>query len=118
MTAISGLMLPALVKKDLIPATVPVPKALDNHHHLMWVLTIIVTLPLLLEVPNSGTPTTPSGTEKDCYPGTNCCANTRQPWFWRTLKQETNNDITVRWCADRRIAFTNFGTELLEIFIH
>ena len=55
---------------------------------------------------------------KDCYPGSNCCANTRLPWFWRTLKQETNNDITVRWCADRRIAFTNFGTELLEIFIH
>ena len=55
---------------------------------------------------------------KDCYPGTNCCANTRQPWFWRTLKQETNNDITVRWCADRVILDTNFGTELLEIYIH
>ena len=55
---------------------------------------------------------------KDCYPGTNCCDDTRQPWFWRTLKQETNNDITVRWCADRELAATNFGTELLEIYIH
>ena len=55
---------------------------------------------------------------KDCYPGTNCCANTRLPWFWRTLKQETNNDITVRWCADRDLKYDNFGTELLEIYIH
>ena len=55
---------------------------------------------------------------KDCYPESNCCANTRLPWFWRTLKQETNNDITVRWCADRELSETNFGTKLLEIYIH
>ena len=55
---------------------------------------------------------------KDCYPGTNCCANTRLPWFWRTLKQETNNDITVRWCTAYQIQSENFGTELLEIYIH
>ena len=55
---------------------------------------------------------------KDCYPGTNCCANTRLPWFWRTLRQETNNDITVRWCASRELWWDNFGTELLEIYIH
>ena len=55
---------------------------------------------------------------KDCYPGTNCCANTRLPWFWRTLKQETNNDITVRWCTSRLLQWDNFGTELLEIYIH
>ena len=54
---------------------------------------------------------------KGCYPGTNCCDDTRLPWFWRTLKQETNNDITVRWCADRVLAATNFGTELFEIYI-
>ena len=55
---------------------------------------------------------------KDCYPGTNCCADTRLPWFWRTLKQETTNDITVRWCASDQIQEDNFGTELLEIYIH
>ena len=55
---------------------------------------------------------------KDCYPGTNCCANTRLPWFWRTLKQETNNDITVRWCNDHELKYKNFGSELLEIYIH
>ena len=38
------------------------PNALDTHHLLKWVLTIIVTLPLLLLAPNSGTPITPSGT--------------------------------------------------------
>ena len=55
---------------------------------------------------------------KDCYPGSNCCANTRQPWFWRTLEQETNNDITVRWCTTRELWWDKFGTELLEIYIH
>ena len=61
-TAISGLTLLAFGKRDLIPTTVPVPKALEAHHHLMWVLTIIATLPLLFMAPHSGTPTTPSGT--------------------------------------------------------
>ena len=55
---------------------------------------------------------------KDCYPGTNCCDNTRLPWFSRTLKQETNNDITVRWCTSSELFFDKFGTELLEIYIH
>ena len=55
---------------------------------------------------------------KDCYPESNCCADTRLPWFWRTLKQETNNDITVRWCASRELWIDNFGTKLLEIYIH
>ena len=55
---------------------------------------------------------------KDCYPGSYCCANTRLPWFWRTLKQETNNDITVRWCASQLLWTGNFGTEVLEIYIH
>ena len=60
-TAISGLMLLVFGKKDLFPATVPVPNTLESHHHLMWVVTIIATLPLLMQAPNSGTPTTPSG---------------------------------------------------------
>ena len=55
---------------------------------------------------------------KDCYPGSNCCDDTRQPWFWRTLKQETNNDITVRWCTARVLMYENVATELLEIYIH
>ena len=61
MTAISGLMLPALVKQLPTTTTVPVPNTLETHHHLMWVLTIIVTLPLLHMAPHSGTPTTLSG---------------------------------------------------------
>ena len=55
---------------------------------------------------------------KDCYSGSNCCTNTRLPWFWKTLKQETNNDITVRWCTSRELKYINFGTGLLEIYIH
>ena len=53
---------------------------------------------------------------KDCYPGSKCCDNGRLPWFWRTLPQETSDDVEVRWCT------TNNGdtvsTELLEIFVH
>ena len=54
---------------------------------------------------------------KDCYPGSNCCANTRLPWFSKRLRRKTNEDITVRWCADRDLNSTNIGTELLEILI-
>ena len=55
---------------------------------------------------------------KDCYPGSNCCASTQMPWFLKSLEQETSNDITVRWCADRSLSSTNIGTEFLEIYIH
>ena len=54
---------------------------------------------------------------KDCYPGSNCCADTRLPWFSKSLRQKTNEDITVRWCADRDLNSTNIGTELLEILV-
>ena len=54
---------------------------------------------------------------KDCYPESNCCDDTRLPWFWRTLKQETNNDITVRWCTESVLGDANIGTKLLEIYI-
>ena len=63
-TATSGLMLPAAMKNYLVAATVPVPNTLDTHHNLMWVVTIIATLPLLIEALICGTPTTPSGMGK------------------------------------------------------
>ena len=55
---------------------------------------------------------------EDCYSGSNCCTNTRLPWFWKTLKQETNNDITVRWCTNQKNYLENIGKELVEIYIH
>ena len=95
-------MLPALGNQDTsVPATVPVPDTMDTQHHFMWVRTIIVTLPLFIMVNALWYTIIPLWDGKDCYTGSYCCDDTRQPWFWRTLKQETNNDITVRWCADR-----------------
>ena len=63
MTATFGLVLLAIMRNNLIPIQLSLCKlnTLDAHHHLMWVVTIIVTLPQLLEAPDSGTPTTPSG---------------------------------------------------------
>ena len=61
MTVTSGLMLLAILKENPVPITVPVQPILDAHRRLMWVVTIIVTLPLLLMAPDSGTLTTPSG---------------------------------------------------------
>ena len=55
---------------------------------------------------------------KDCYSGSKCCSNDRLPWFWRTLPQETTDDVEVRWCISRIIAYEKVSTELLEIFVH
>ena len=43
--------------------------------------------------------------------------NDRLPWFWRTLPQETTDDVEVR-CCTHNIEINKFATELLEIFVH
>ena len=55
---------------------------------------------------------------KDCYPGSKCCDNERLPWFWRTLPQETSDDVEVRWCTSHGIGNAKVSTELLGIFVH
>ena len=55
---------------------------------------------------------------KDCYPGSNCCDNDRLPWFWRTLPQETTDDVEVRWCSSSGIGYDKVSTELLEVFVY
>ena len=35
---------------------------------------------------------------EDCYPGSSCCDNSLAPWFRRTLRENTTEDIEVRWC--------------------
>ena len=56
---------------------------------------------------------------KDCYSGSKCCNNDRLPWFWRTLPQETTDDVEVCWCSTNggSIAYDKVSTELLEIFV-
>ena len=55
---------------------------------------------------------------KDCYSGSKCCNNDRLPWFWRTLPQETTDNVEVRWCTSYEIGYDKVSTELLEIFVH
>ena len=57
---------------------------------------------------------------KDCYPGSKCCDNERLPWFWRTMPQETSDDVEVRWCVSNSgdIGYDKVSTELLEVFVH
>ena len=57
---------------------------------------------------------------KDCYSGSKCCDNDRLPWFWRTLPQETSDDVEVRWCTAHSsgIGHDKVSTELLEVFVH
>ena len=58
---------------------------------------------------------------KDCYPGSKCCENDRLPGFWRTLPQETSDDVEVHWCVSFYsvgIGYDKVSTELLEVFVH
>ena len=50
---------------------------------------------------------------KDYYPGSKCCNNECLPWFWRTLPQETSDDVEVRWCTSHGIGNAKVSTELL-----
>ena len=36
---------------------------------------------------------------KDCHQGSKCCDNEHLPWFWRTLPQETSDDVEVHLCT-------------------
>ena len=54
----------------------------------------------------------------DCYPGSKCCHNECLPWFWRTLLQETTDDVEVPWCTSHAIGYDKVSTELLEVFVH
>ena len=55
---------------------------------------------------------------KNCSSVSKCCDNERLPWFWRTLPQETSDDVEVRWCTPNGIGYDKVSIELLEIFVH
>ena len=56
--------------------------------------------------------------DKDCYPGSKCCDNECLPCFWRTLPQETTDNVEVRWCTSNNVGNDKVSTELLEVFVH
>ena len=57
---------------------------------------------------------------KDCHQGSKCCDNERLPWFWRTLPQETSDDVEVRWCISNfnGTGYDKVSIELLEVYVH
>ena len=55
---------------------------------------------------------------EDCNPGSHCCNNALAPWFRRTLKETTTEDIEVRWCVIQQVQRDRVGTELLELYIY
>ena len=55
---------------------------------------------------------------EDCYPGSSCCDNPLAPWFRRTLREKTTEDIEVRWCTGQGLTYDRVATELLELFVY
>ena len=55
---------------------------------------------------------------EDCYPGSSCCDNPLAPWFRRTLREKTTEDIEVRWCTTQGLTSDRVATELLELFVY
>ena len=53
-----------------------------------------------------------------CYSGSSCCDNPLAPWFRRTLKEKTTEDIEVRWCNGQWHIYERLGIELLELYIY
>ena len=55
---------------------------------------------------------------KGCYTGSRCCDNSRMPWFWKTLPEETTSDIDVRLCKPGGIGREKTGIEQFELYVY
>ena len=55
---------------------------------------------------------------KGCYSGSRCCDNTRMPWFWKALPEETTSDIEVRLCKPGGITNDKTGIEQFELYVY
>ena len=51
-----------------------------------------------------------------CLAGNNCCANTDQPWFFRQMVVERQDDIEARMCADQ--GFKDEGAVVKQIQLY
>ena len=47
----------------------------------------------------------------------NCCNDTTQPWFYRQLKQTTQDDIEARKCAAAPFSYGSTLIDQLELYI-
>ena len=52
-----------------------------------------------------------------CHSSSRCCDNQRLPWFWRTLPQNTDSGIEVRWMRPTATSSYDVGIAFLELYI-
>ena len=59
----------------------------------------------------------PLWTGKGCYTNGKCCNSSRIPWFWKTLFDQTDEDIEVRFCRATGVSL-DVGLKELEMYIY
>ena len=52
-----------------------------------------------------------------CLPNNNCCTNTDQPWFFRQMTMDRNDDIEVRLCNSQGFSDEAALVEQIEIYV-
>ena len=52
-----------------------------------------------------------------CHSSSRCCDNQRLPWFWRTLPENTDSGIEVRWMRPTATSSYDVGIAFLELYI-
>ena len=54
---------------------------------------------------------------KGCHSDSGCCKNTRMPWFWKALPEESTSDVELRLCKPGGIDKDKTGIELFELYV-
>ena len=52
-----------------------------------------------------------------CLAGNNCCANTDQPWFFRQMVVERQDDIEARMCADQGFGDEGAVVKQIQLYV-
>ena len=52
-----------------------------------------------------------------CHSSSRCCDNQRLPWFWRTLPENTDSGIEIRWMRPTGGRTYDLGIAFLELYI-
>ena len=55
---------------------------------------------------------------RGCHSSSRCCDNKRLPWFWRTLPENTDSGMEVRWMRPTEDSLFDLGIAFLELYIH
>ena len=52
-----------------------------------------------------------------CLPNNNCCTNTDQPWFFRQMTMDRQDDIEVRLCTNEAFSNEAIVVEQIEMYV-